>query len=286
MTHDLKGKGHLVQLDSAFCVVDALVYMAKEGIYAAAVVKKRRHWPKLVSGTQCEDYMKDKPVGEHHCRRGVIRGIAVDLFAVNNRRYINKMIATYGCNVVVGEPVTSWVARQRSVAIRSCMTAPAPGTLWTTTTITGKVLRTVWRPPGLRVDGTSGNLLSLWGWWRSTASSPQLFQVPKPVVFDDGLSRTAFRGSLGSLAKETRRDEGAEPAEEGEAHGKTQTGECSEKYKSACAKGRWEPSAAPYFRRHCRNCKVAKTLKYCVCRIGLSLDADCFPLHIAEVVTS
>ena len=119
MTQNLKGKDHLVYVILDLCPVDALVDMAKDGIYAACMVKKKkkRGWPRLVPGSECEAFLKGQPVGELHCRRGTISDIAVNLFAVNHGRYIHQVLATYGCMVLMGDPVPCVTAARDTIHV-------------------------------------------------------------------------------------------------------------------------------------------------------------------------
>lgn len=233
--------------------------------------------------------MNDKPVGELHCRREVIRGIAVNLFAVNHRRYINKMIATYGCNVVVGEPVTYWVARQRSISVKR-----------------NQVLHD-YSSARHAVDdnnnyrqGAANGVEAAWAsrrWdQRQLAFFVGLVEANSLLACNyfssqnQSFSMMGFRARLleGLLTDwRQKRDEVRElnPRKKTKPMGEHRLVSAPKNTKGAYEKGHWEPSEAPYYRRHCRNWKVAKTSKYCVCRIGLFLCADCFPLHIAEVVT-
>jgi hypothetical protein len=45
----------VVILDSGFCVLQCLVELKKIGVFASAVIKKRRYWPKYVPGEQIDD---------------------------------------------------------------------------------------------------------------------------------------------------------------------------------------------------------------------------------------
>ena len=42
--------GRYVVLDSGFCVLKAIVALYEKGLYAGALIKKRRFWPSLVPG--------------------------------------------------------------------------------------------------------------------------------------------------------------------------------------------------------------------------------------------
>ena len=56
--------GRVVILDSGFCVLKALTKLKEHGVFASAVIKKRRYWPKLVKGDEIEEKMKNKLLGE------------------------------------------------------------------------------------------------------------------------------------------------------------------------------------------------------------------------------
>ena len=103
MTEELRGKHHVVILDSAFTVLEALAELAKQGVHAAAVVKKRRFWPRHYPGDSTCLFMADKPIGELHTRRGIVAGVPMNIFAVRFPNFTFQMVATYGCSVTVGE---------------------------------------------------------------------------------------------------------------------------------------------------------------------------------------
>ena len=50
MTKPIWNTGRLVILDSGFCVLKGLIELAKQGVYGAALIKKRRYWPKYIDG--------------------------------------------------------------------------------------------------------------------------------------------------------------------------------------------------------------------------------------------
>ena len=51
-TKPLHGTGKVVVLDSGFCVLKGVVELKKRGVFAAALIKKRRYWPKYVPGEE------------------------------------------------------------------------------------------------------------------------------------------------------------------------------------------------------------------------------------------
>lgn len=108
MTVRLRGKGHTVILDSAFCVIEGLVDLALKGVYAVAVVKKRKYWPRHVPGDAIISYMKDKPVGELHVAQGKVNNVQINFNCVRHSRYTFILASTYGSHNIVGEPVKLW----------------------------------------------------------------------------------------------------------------------------------------------------------------------------------
>ena len=44
--------GKVFVLDSGFCVLQAIVELKKRGLFAAALIKKCRYWPKYVPGDE------------------------------------------------------------------------------------------------------------------------------------------------------------------------------------------------------------------------------------------
>lgn len=103
MTESIAGKGIVVVMDSAFCVMKALMALKARGIYAASVAKKRSYWPRHIPGDEILAHMQGKPVGELHGRRGKLGNTRFNIFAVNHVRYTFIMVATYGSTLLQGE---------------------------------------------------------------------------------------------------------------------------------------------------------------------------------------
>ena len=56
LCENLFGSMKVVVLDSGFCVLKALIKLRKRAVFAAAVIKNRRYWPKYIAG----DIIKEK----------------------------------------------------------------------------------------------------------------------------------------------------------------------------------------------------------------------------------
>ena len=110
MTLALRSKSHnVVILDPALDVIQGLVDLALNGVYAAAVVRKRKAcWPRHVPGDAILAYMKDKPVGELHVAQGVVGGVQINFNCVRHSRYTFILASTYGSHVVRDPPLKLW----------------------------------------------------------------------------------------------------------------------------------------------------------------------------------
>ena len=83
-------------LDSSFCVLEGLVELRKMGVYASALIKKRRDWPKHLPGDEIDEYFKKKKVGEGDSLHGTLNEVPYDLFCMKEPDYTMKIMSTYG----------------------------------------------------------------------------------------------------------------------------------------------------------------------------------------------
>jgi hypothetical protein len=56
LTTPIWATGKVVILDSGFCVLNAITELHRFGVYASALIKKRRYWPKGISGDELKAY--------------------------------------------------------------------------------------------------------------------------------------------------------------------------------------------------------------------------------------
>ena len=95
--------GRYVILDSGFCVLTGLVALKKAGLFACAVIKKRRYWPYLVPGEAMDRMFDDREVGESAGITGKLDGEEYFLWGLKEPSYVMKMMATGGPLVVTDE---------------------------------------------------------------------------------------------------------------------------------------------------------------------------------------
>ena len=56
MTKPIWNKGQILILDSGFCVLNGIVALAKKGVFASALIKKKRYWPKYIKGEEIKEH--------------------------------------------------------------------------------------------------------------------------------------------------------------------------------------------------------------------------------------
>ena len=92
----LYGSGKIVVLDSGFSVLKGLIALKKLGVFAHAVAKKRRYWPKYVPGEEIDRRMEGRPVGATDALKGQLEGEPYNIFVMKEPDYCMKLMSTYG----------------------------------------------------------------------------------------------------------------------------------------------------------------------------------------------
>ena len=62
----------IVVLDSGFCVLRALVELRKRGVFAHALIKKRKYWPKYIKGDEIKAHFEGLEVGTADAIKGTL----------------------------------------------------------------------------------------------------------------------------------------------------------------------------------------------------------------------
>ncbi len=94
--------GRYVVLDSGFCVLKGLVELKKEGIFAGALIKKRRYWPSLVPGEAIQSHFECKDVGDTDVLSGKLSGVEYFIWGMKEPDYVMKIMGTGGSLVTEG----------------------------------------------------------------------------------------------------------------------------------------------------------------------------------------
>ena len=90
--------GMIVVLDSGFCVLRAIIELKKRGVFASALIKKRRYWPKYVDGDEIDKHFENKAIGHADSLPGKIHDIPFHVFGMKEPDYVMKLMSTYGTN--------------------------------------------------------------------------------------------------------------------------------------------------------------------------------------------
>jgi hypothetical protein len=135
MCERITAKGMVVILDSGFCVLEGLATLRRMGVYASAVIKKRKYWPKHAPGDAMDEYMNNP---EHNKKVGDTAAlkVSVQLILYEGCRQQLKLISTYG--VLVSAP--SALDKQRTIPdgtkVSIKYTMPSKITIFTGTLLT------------------------------------------------------------------------------------------------------------------------------------------------------
>ncbi|KAL7549033.1 hypothetical protein ACHAWF_012294, partial [Thalassiosira exigua] len=88
--------GRYIVLDSGFCVLKAILALRDRGLFAGALIKKRRYWPTLVPGDKMEEHFASKKVGEIDAIQGEKDRVKYTLWGMKEPDYVMRIMATGG----------------------------------------------------------------------------------------------------------------------------------------------------------------------------------------------
>ena len=108
----LFAKGMTVILDSGFCVLKGIIELKKQGVYASALIKKRKYWPKHIKGDDIKAHFDGKDVGDCDSWKGVMEEVPFHVYAMKEPDYVMSLMSTYGTNLQTGKETSrEWVDR-------------------------------------------------------------------------------------------------------------------------------------------------------------------------------
>jgi Transposase IS4 len=107
LTRPLWHTGKVVVLDSGFCVLMALIELRKRGVFAAALIKKRRYWPKFIDGNAIIKHFADMEIGDIDSLPGRMieanRETKFHVVCLKEPEYVMMLMSTYGTMERLGE---------------------------------------------------------------------------------------------------------------------------------------------------------------------------------------
>ena len=130
--------GFMVILDSWFCVLKAIIELCKKGVFASALIKKQRYWPKYIHGKQIKEHFAEKEIVMTDSWVGKMDGVPFHVLSMKESDYIMSLIPTYGTNKWCGQEVCRDGRRMESRNQQHSGIQKR----WITTSITGTMLMT------------------------------------------------------------------------------------------------------------------------------------------------
>ena len=91
-------RGSVVVLDSGFCVLKCIIELKKRGVYASALIKKCRYWPKYIKGDDIKSHCDDKDVGDCNAWKVQMDEVDFYVYAMKEPDYVMSIMSTYGTN--------------------------------------------------------------------------------------------------------------------------------------------------------------------------------------------
>lgn len=118
MTRPIWYKGFVVVLDSGFCVLKGIVELAKKGVYGAALIKKRRYWPKYIKGDAIIDHFRTKEVGTADAWPGTLDNTPFHIFCMKEPDYVMSLMSSYGTCEEIADGATQRDFQVNGIAVR------------------------------------------------------------------------------------------------------------------------------------------------------------------------
>ena len=109
MTKSIWDTGRVVVLDSGFCVLTALIALEKHGLFAHALIKKRRYWPKYICGDAIKSHFAGKPVGFVDALPRTLDGVPFYVFAMKEPDNAMSAMSIYGILNSVDRSITKQI---------------------------------------------------------------------------------------------------------------------------------------------------------------------------------
>ena len=104
------GKGNMVVLDSGFCVLKGIMELKKCGVYASALIKKWKYWPKCIKGEAIKQHFEGKQVGNCNSWKGNMDKVPFHVYAMKELDYVMSLMPMYGTNLQTGKETScEWV---------------------------------------------------------------------------------------------------------------------------------------------------------------------------------
>ena len=74
------------------------IILRKRGVFASALIKKRKYWPKYVDFDAVDAHFEDKAIGATDSLEGKMHDIPFHIYTIKEPDYTMKLMSTYGTN--------------------------------------------------------------------------------------------------------------------------------------------------------------------------------------------
>ncbi len=96
LTRPICGSSKVVVLDSGFCVLQGIAELRKKGVFSAALIKKRKYWPKHIDKDGIKAHSKVLEVGTVDAMKGSLDGVNVQVHCLKEPEYAMMLMSSYG----------------------------------------------------------------------------------------------------------------------------------------------------------------------------------------------
>ena len=103
LTEPVWGSGRVFVLDSAFCVLQAIVELWKKVVFTVALIKKHCYWPKYIPSNNIISHFAGKGIGESDALQGMLDDVKFHVVAMKEPDYVIMFMTTYGTLAPIGE---------------------------------------------------------------------------------------------------------------------------------------------------------------------------------------
>ena len=89
-------------LDSWLYVLKGIVELRKRGVFALALIKKRRYWPKFIKVNDVKAHFAYHEVGAVNAWPGHLDGVKFHVGCMKEPDYVMSLMTTYGTTELMG----------------------------------------------------------------------------------------------------------------------------------------------------------------------------------------
>ena len=102
----------IIILDSGFCVLKGIIELRKKGLYASALIKKCRFWPKYIRGEEIKTHFESLECGFADAWPGKLDNIPFHIYCTKEPDYVMFLMSLYGTLEPIGKvSMRNWLVQ-------------------------------------------------------------------------------------------------------------------------------------------------------------------------------